>query len=228
MIRTEGRVMPDTQSTTAASVSRRRAQTRDRLLTAARETFGERGFYGATVEDICEAAGFTRGAFYSNFASKDDLFFALHEREKDQRMGSIQQVFTQEFPAGLAGDDLMDELIRRVIATQPIDRHWYLIDTEFSLHAVRDPAVAQRLNQARLDLNESIRDLIVTGLALTRRRLTIDPDDASSAMLAVYEQGVRETLMADPGASAAALPGLALRTWPRLIRAFTEPIPDED
>lgn len=61
--------------------SARREATRQRVLDAAREVFAERGVIGGTVEDICERAGFTRGAFYSNFADKDDVLQALIARE---------------------------------------------------------------------------------------------------------------------------------------------------
>jgi AcrR family transcriptional regulator len=60
-------------TTSEPRISARRQATRERVLEAAGEVFAERGFHGASVEDICERAGFTRGAFYSNFSSKDDL-----------------------------------------------------------------------------------------------------------------------------------------------------------
>src|SRR4051794_4411576 len=59
------------------SRAERQAQTRAALLDAAERTFVERGFLGASVEAITEAAGYTRGAFYSNFESKEQLFAEL-------------------------------------------------------------------------------------------------------------------------------------------------------
>src|ERR1700756_5756827 len=56
---------------------RRRAMTRDHLLAAAAEVFGRRGYHAATLDEVAEAAGFSKGAVYSNFASKEDLFLAL-------------------------------------------------------------------------------------------------------------------------------------------------------
>ena len=60
---------------------RRREETVERLLDAALETFAEIGFAAASVEDICRRGGFTRGAFYSSFRTKDELFEALFVRE---------------------------------------------------------------------------------------------------------------------------------------------------
>ena len=58
---------------------------RERVLDAAREVFLERGYAGATLEAIAEAAGFSKGVVYSQFAGKPDLFLALLERRIDQR-----------------------------------------------------------------------------------------------------------------------------------------------
>ena len=58
-----------------------RARTQSMLLEAAGKTFRKLGFEGAAVEDIAEGAGFSRGAFYANFESKDDLFIALLDQE---------------------------------------------------------------------------------------------------------------------------------------------------
>ena len=58
------------------TVERRRELTREALLASAREVFAHRGFHAASLEEIAEAAGFTRGAVYSNFENKEELFFA--------------------------------------------------------------------------------------------------------------------------------------------------------
>ncbi|MGH8975530.1 MAG: TetR family transcriptional regulator, partial [Acidimicrobiia bacterium] len=74
-----------------------RAQTRARLLESAAALFAERGFHGTSVEDIAERAGFSRGAFYSNFEHKADLFLALLD---DRLAGDLAAL-----EATLAGDD---------------------------------------------------------------------------------------------------------------------------
>ena len=58
---------------------RRRRQTRDHLLDAAAQVLAERGFHGASLDEVAAAAGFTKGAVYSNFKNKEDLFLALLE-----------------------------------------------------------------------------------------------------------------------------------------------------
>jgi AcrR family transcriptional regulator len=62
----------------------KQAETRERLLEAAEEVFRARGFSGSTIEEITERAGFSRGAFYSNFESREQLFIELlHRRVYD-------------------------------------------------------------------------------------------------------------------------------------------------
>ncbi|MDN5804236.1 MAG: TetR/AcrR family transcriptional regulator, partial [Microlunatus sp.] len=68
-----------TDAATEPPITARRAQTRERLMAAARTVFADRGVEGASVEEICEAAGFSRGAFYSNFGDRSDLVLAMNQ-----------------------------------------------------------------------------------------------------------------------------------------------------
>ena len=65
---------------------RRRQQTREHLLAAAAEVFAERGFHGASLDEVAAVAGFTKGAVYSNFKNKEDLFLALLKESYDREM----------------------------------------------------------------------------------------------------------------------------------------------
>src|SRR5437879_6422414 len=69
---------------------RRRAMTREHLLAAAAEVFARRGYHGATLDEVAETAGFTKGAVYSNFTSKEDLFLALTQRREEQLIAAFE------------------------------------------------------------------------------------------------------------------------------------------
>ena len=71
---------------------RRRQQTRDVLIAAATEVFAQRGFEGASLEEIAETAGFTRGAIYKNFAGKEELFFAVTDRLNAQVIDAFRAI----------------------------------------------------------------------------------------------------------------------------------------
>src|SRR5580698_7421916 len=69
---------------------RRRQQTREHLLAAAAEVFAARGFHGASLDEVAAVAGFTKGAVYSNFKNKEDLFLALFKANYDREMDAIR------------------------------------------------------------------------------------------------------------------------------------------
>jgi AcrR family transcriptional regulator len=75
--------------------ARRKEQTRARLLDAARSIFLEKGLAATSVEDIVEAAGYTRGAFYSNFRSKQELLTELLRRDADEARANLQAIFEE-------------------------------------------------------------------------------------------------------------------------------------
>src|SRR6478736_3010334 len=122
-----------THPSTAPRISPRRQANRDRLLGAASEVFAERGFHAAAVEDICERAGFTRGAFYSNFSSKDDLVVELSRPHSEALVDRIRRASKREHASA-------DEVLRDVFAALADDsrERWLVLTTEFTLHAIRD------------------------------------------------------------------------------------------
>src|SRR5258708_30682530 len=71
---------------------RRRQQTRDVLIAAATEVFAKRGYEGASLEEIAETAGFTRGAIYKNFAGKEELFFAVTDLLNEQIIDAFRAI----------------------------------------------------------------------------------------------------------------------------------------
>ena len=80
----------------------RREQTRSELVGAARSVFLRRGFHAASLDEIAAEAGFTKGAVYSNFAGKEDLFFAVYERRLEARAAELHRIAdeAESAPAG--------------------------------------------------------------------------------------------------------------------------------
>ena len=76
-------------SAPAPREKRRRSVTLERLLDGALQVFAEMGYQAASVEDICSRAGFTRGAFYSSFRSKDELLLALYRRRTESLVAEV-------------------------------------------------------------------------------------------------------------------------------------------
>jgi AcrR family transcriptional regulator len=167
----------------APTESARRQKTRTRLLDAAFEVFAEHGVHAASVEMITEAAGFTRGAFYSNFSTKEELFFALMEREKSMRIeqlnAGVAQFLTPLVGRGATiGDDDVIEIIAKVLELQSDDRRWWLVQTEFLLLAMRDPSIASDFLEYQDGFFRDLTEIVVAALDSASRRFTIEPEEA--------------------------------------------------
>ncbi len=126
----------------------RREQTRGRLLDAAAQVFARRGFASATLDEVAEAAGYTKGAVYSNFEGKNDLFIALIERRIEQQ--------TEEASALLAQSSLQEAFEKTAEAGEPdvtADADWMALACEFWLYARHDErareAMARQYERAR-------------------------------------------------------------------------------
>ncbi len=131
---------------------------RSRVLQAAGEVFAERGFAAASLDQVAAAAGFTKGAVYSNFASKDELFLALMAEEVQRRVDGVAAALqaATDLPAALAAVNA--ELSRREAA-------WQLLFLEFWQRAVRDPEVRRRFVASRRDLRTRITATVARYLA---------------------------------------------------------------
>jgi AcrR family transcriptional regulator len=106
----------------------RRAQTRARLLAAAREVFAQRGYNGASLDLVSEHAGCTKGALYHHFGSKEGLLLALMDEQYARRLDQAQT----------AGEQAPSNKM-------PFEREFALLFLEFVCAAARDAKVRRRL-----------------------------------------------------------------------------------
>ncbi|MFF3692741.1 TetR/AcrR family transcriptional regulator [Streptomyces sp. NPDC002221] len=198
--------------------TKRRPQTLARLLDAALEVFAESGFGAARIEDVCRRAGFTRGAFYSNFSSKEELFFALFDAHAARELERIAQL-----AAATDDRDLSVARIAELLAhIGPDERTWFLVTTEFTLYAIRNPGAAARLADHDARLREEAAALLGALLARAGLRPRGELAELVRAVVALREgalgQSYVEPSVLAPGA-------LAERFLPFLVEAVTEPLP---
>ncbi|NYD53515.1 TetR/AcrR family transcriptional regulator [Microbacterium pseudoresistens] len=171
-----------------STATRSRQNTRARLLEAASQVFAEVGLDGATVEAVCERAGFTRGAFYSNFESKDELFLELAGSVGAERLNSVRtRVEEMAADGALAeGCDPVD-LVREVMDSGGDDRLGVMLMSEIRIRALRDePFGAAYLAQERemvAGIAQIITDIAVAGLL----RLRIPAELAARMLMIVWE-----------------------------------------
>jgi AcrR family transcriptional regulator len=172
-----------------------RANTRERLLGAARRVFARSGFHGASVEEVASEAGFSTGALYSNFTGKEDLFLALMEREINEHAREIAQaVSARESMAERATGGARQWMI--MIEREP---EVLLLFMEFWAYGVRDarvrPKVAARFAQVR----ELLTKLIADGVREFDLELDIPAEQLAVAIDALAD-GIARQKLADPDA----------------------------
>ncbi|MEI3614072.1 TetR/AcrR family transcriptional regulator [Pseudogracilibacillus sp. SO30301A] len=116
-------------------------QTRKELLEVASEMFAKQGFYSTSVDQIAEEAGYSKGAIYSNFGSKDDLFLSVFKENQKEDLQSLEAI-AEEY-------DSLDEFINMIENNHQYERKenqdWSILKLEFLLYAMRDDSVSKKL-----------------------------------------------------------------------------------
>jgi AcrR family transcriptional regulator len=128
----------------APTRTERRARTRDRLVDAAERLFIEQGFDSTPLEAVADAAGFTKGAVYSNFTSKEDLFFAVYERRVERFLVRVERTMAEAPNAR----DTLRQVVGDVPARRGQEDGWLAVFFEFWTHVLRHPEHRQRFAAA--------------------------------------------------------------------------------
>jgi AcrR family transcriptional regulator len=167
--------------------------TREKLYEAAARVFEEQGIGGASIEAIAAAAGFSRGAFYSNFKSKDELIIAMIEDHVEQSIRRNLDLLAVH--KNLA--DFIDALKAMDRTRQdPLGRS-PLLHMEMILYVARAekrrPELAKRLRARR----KLIADIVETTLKNSGRNGVLNPTWTGSIVLAL-EDGFRLHRLIDP------------------------------
>jgi AcrR family transcriptional regulator len=172
---------------------RRRELTRSTLIAAAADVFARRGFDGASLEEIADTAGFTRGAIYKTFGSKEELFFAV----SDQDFAAKLQAFSEKVAAsehGLAEPAALAAMWRESVAG---DAAQLALDMEVRLYAIRNPEVAPRVAEHQRGIRRALAQFIVDtaermGFTMTTPPMTL------AGILEAASWGISESTAIDP------------------------------
>ena len=170
-----------------------RDDTREKLYEAAARVFEEQGIGGASIEAIAAAAGFTRGAFYSNFRSKDELIIAMLEDHVEQSIRRNLELLAQHSNLAEFLDAVrtMDRSRQDPLGRSP------LLHMEMILFVARAerrrPELAKRLRARR----KLIADIVETTARNSRRNVVLNPAWTGAILLAM-EDGFRLHRLIDP------------------------------
>ncbi len=137
---------------------RRRQQTRDHLLAAAAQVFAEHGFHGASLDEVASVAGFTKGAVYSNFKNKEDLFLALFKANYDREMEALRATLAASAvpPEARLSDfvSLIQDEARQA------GGNFGLLYQEFWLYAARNPDAREQLTKIDDEAVSALAELL--------------------------------------------------------------------
>ncbi|MDQ3914251.1 MAG: TetR/AcrR family transcriptional regulator [Actinomycetota bacterium] len=190
----------------------KQASTRAALLGAAAHVFTRVGYEAATVEGIAERAGFSRGAFYSNFESKDELFLTLIESRIQTSLRDIAAAFQQGVTADeriRSGGEFLDSLVAK-------DRQWCLLYMEFWSRAVRDSQLRKRFAAQYEVWRAGIADMIERQSRELGMDLDSPPRELAAALIALFEGHVLQRLIDPAGFEEGFFTRLLLRFFARL------------
>jgi len=220
--------MTDESSVPAPSESSRRQKTRERLIDAAYEVFSEHGLHAASIEMVAEEAGFSRGAFYSNFESKEELFFALAERENGLRLTRLKLAVEAQHHVALPNavplnQATVESLVGAMLALQADDARWFLVLGEFRLFAMRDQAVARRFTARQHEISVELAELITLAIASVGAKFSLDPYIVAGIVSTTYETAMQQAILSGVDDADAAAHVIAMRTLPALIFRLIEP-----
>ena len=185
-----------------SSGTRRRENTRARLVRASLDVFVEKGIDGATVDDLVKAAGFTRGAFYSSFSSKEEVFIALFDEVTAELMAianssverAVADVTGEESCSILEVDDAQ-VMLAVFEGIRPFGRQWYLLYSDAIARSLRDEALRAELAEQRERMRNQIGALLATRLEASGERALLPVEDLAQLLMGIFiDLLVREQL----------------------------------
>lgn len=182
-------------ATTRITRSERKARTRLELLASARRVFLRRGFHGASLEEIADDAGYTKGAVYSNFADKDALYLAVLEEHYGQRIEAYESIILDE-------DDLDDAFLavsRFMAESDARDPDWLPLLAEFVAHAAQHEPVRRDYARTRERFLDAIAEIIAALAARHAVSLRVSPREAARGS-SVLARGLSAERRLDPEA----------------------------
>jgi AcrR family transcriptional regulator len=169
---------------------------RSALIDAAATVFARRGFQEASVDEVAEEAGFSKGAVYWHFESKDDLFLALHEERVERRQREMIELLESAPP----DQDVSPEMSRRFLELVEREEETLVLDHELWSLSLRDPKLrkkyARRLAQLRTALAKALE---ARSEHLGDPELPVPVEEVATAFIALGD-GLALAKLIDPDA----------------------------
>jgi AcrR family transcriptional regulator len=175
-----------------------REQTQQRLLDAAQSVIAKKGLAGTSVEDIAAAAGYTRGAFYSNFRSKGDLFIELLRRDHRQAHDAMSEILGADLQVEqLEQLEQLEQRVRQMYGQLYRSNEGFMNWTEARMLAARDAKFRAKLNALMLEKRDFIAAFIVHFYARVGVSPPSPPAELAMGLMSLVE-GVKLFRLSSP------------------------------
>jgi AcrR family transcriptional regulator len=157
------------------------ARTRNLLIEAARNEIVKKGFALASVRDIADAAGFSQGAFYSNFPDKEAILLELVQRHQSEERAKIEAALSH------AQGDVAKAMggIEKWASTINSDPGFAVLATELQLQALRSPSFAQGYNDLNRKHRRALGTLVTRLFELFGKKVPGDPVEIATGFIAL-------------------------------------------
>ncbi len=190
-------------------------------MSAAAEVFSERGLQHASIDEVAARAGFTKGAFYANFASKEELFLAMLEERFAERLEQIERLSRTDSGLEEQAREAGEDFARHVAG----DPGWQRLFFEFAAHAGRDEAFRRELVRRYSDLREGLAAIFARRAEELDMQLPVTPA-ALALMTFAMANGFALERMLEPAVAQEELYGTMLAIFAAGLRALAPPESD--
>lgn len=178
----------DQQGSRRLTRAEAKARTREQLLEAAARVFAEKGFSGASVEEVAAAAGYSTGALYSNFASKDELFVVLMTARQTRRVAAAAETWRK---AATGDEEPLAVLGQLFVEQADHGAEFALLQAEFWLYAMRKPFARRALVERLTVQAEDVRQLLEAVMRRSGVPASVPPALVTTVVIALFQGLVR-------------------------------------
>lgn len=181
------------------NLSARRKQTRSTLVEAGISVFAVKGIAGASIEEICEAGGLTRGAFYSNFSSRDELVLAAIEVRTSETLDRLDltiQRWKDRLDSEVVEDieDLLTTFVQETFNEERQTAARVIAEQEIELYCLRVPQLYARYQELNSYQLERLSALVATALDIIGATTKIPTESLLTVLISVYQQTALQAL----------------------------------
>ncbi|MCI4011903.1 TetR/AcrR family transcriptional regulator [Brevibacterium sp. ZH18] len=181
------------------NLSARRKQTRSTLAEAGISVFAVKGIAGASIEEICEAGGLTRGAFYSNFSSRDELVLAAIEVRTSETLDRLDltiQRWKDRLDSEVVEDieDLLTTFVQETFNEERQTAARVIAEQEIELYCLRVPQLYARYQELNSYQLERLSALVATALDIIGATTKIPTESLLTVLISVYQQTALQAL----------------------------------